>query len=262
MLIISINLLIFYLFYELGLLLIFFIALKWGYRENRWLYLTFYTLVFSSPFLLVKIPLYIYISRSIMLNRLITTFYDFTIHYIKKLESYGISRLITMLSLLQFIFAVETNDRGKRKIREANVTLIIRISWFRNDSSITANDGSTSNAFPQGLVSSFPLPRPREMNTPSWRHLMPGAHNAPPPLLFCRPLWSAQINRDQRLVMGQLPRPNRIEIVNLEYVDGPRAPIFQPNVSLQSTTIIHDADVRNEIFHFWAGRIQLFDRAE
>lgn len=73
------------------------------------------------------------------------------------------------------------------------------------------------------------------MNTPSWRHLMPGAHNAPPPLLFCRPLWSAQINRDQRLVMGQLPRPNRIEIVNLEYVDGPRAPIFQPNVSLQST---------------------------
>lgn len=181
-----------------------------------------------------------------------------------------------MLSLFTiYRFAVETIERGKRKIREANVTLIIRISWFRNDSSITANDGSTSNAFPQGLVSSssssFPPPpaRPREMNTPSWRHLMPGAHaphNAPPPLLwgFCRPLWSAQINRDQRL--GQLPRPNRIEIVaftrwisntwmaTCAHFPAKQSPKF-------ASTITDDADVRNEIF---TGRtkFQLFDRAE
>ena len=30
-----INLLLFYLFYEFGLLLIFYLVVKWGYRENR-----------------------------------------------------------------------------------------------------------------------------------------------------------------------------------------------------------------------------------
>lgn len=58
---ISINLLVFYLFYEFGLLLIFYIVVKWGYRENRWLsgfYLIFYTIIFSLPILYIIYYLY------------------------------------------------------------------------------------------------------------------------------------------------------------------------------------------------------------
>nr|YP_009441414.1 NADH dehydrogenase subunit 4 [Apis nuluensis]ATN28900.1 NADH dehydrogenase subunit 4 [Apis nuluensis] len=61
----SMNLLVFYLFYEFGLLLIFYMVVKWGYSENRWLsgfYLMFYTMIFSLPML--YIIYYIYWSSS------------------------------------------------------------------------------------------------------------------------------------------------------------------------------------------------------
>lgn len=51
---ITIDLLIFYFMYESRLLLIFYIVMEWGYREDRILaafYLIFYTLVFSLPIL-------------------------------------------------------------------------------------------------------------------------------------------------------------------------------------------------------------------
>lgn len=50
----SIDLLTFYFIYESRLLLIFYIIMKWGYREDRILaafYLIFYTLIFSLPIL-------------------------------------------------------------------------------------------------------------------------------------------------------------------------------------------------------------------
>ena len=49
-----IDLLVFYFIYEARLLLIFYIVMEWGYREDRILaafYLIFYTLVFSLPML-------------------------------------------------------------------------------------------------------------------------------------------------------------------------------------------------------------------
>lgn len=58
----SINLLLFYLFYEFGLLLIFYLVVKWGYRENRWLsgfYLIFYTIIFSLPILYIIYYIYL-----------------------------------------------------------------------------------------------------------------------------------------------------------------------------------------------------------
>nr|BAV58420.1 NADH dehydrogenase subunit 4 [Apis cerana japonica] len=57
----SMNLLVFYLFYEFGLLLIFYMVVKWGYSENRWLsgfYLMFYTMIFSLPMLYIIYYLY------------------------------------------------------------------------------------------------------------------------------------------------------------------------------------------------------------
>ena len=57
----SINLLLFYLFYEFGLLLIFYLVVKWGYSENRWLsgfYLIFYTMIFSLPILYIIYYIY------------------------------------------------------------------------------------------------------------------------------------------------------------------------------------------------------------
>nr|BCZ08145.1 NADH dehydrogenase subunit 4 [Apis cerana] len=57
----SMNLLMFYLFYEFGLLLIFYMVVKWGYSENRWLsgfYLMFYTMIFSLPMLYIIYYLY------------------------------------------------------------------------------------------------------------------------------------------------------------------------------------------------------------
>nr|ARR27607.1 NADH dehydrogenase subunit 4 [Apis cerana] len=57
----SMNLLVFYLFYEFGLLLIFYMVVKWGYSENRWLsgfYLMFYTMIFSLPMLYIVYYLY------------------------------------------------------------------------------------------------------------------------------------------------------------------------------------------------------------
>nr|QBP33750.1 NADH dehydrogenase subunit 4 [Bombus kashmirensis] len=50
----SLNLLVFYFMYEVSLLLIFYMIMKWGYSEDRGLaafYLMFYTLVFSLPML-------------------------------------------------------------------------------------------------------------------------------------------------------------------------------------------------------------------
>nr|ARA91121.1 NADH dehydrogenase subunit 4 [Apis koschevnikovi]BAW89011.1 NADH dehydrogenase subunit 4 [Apis koschevnikovi] len=61
----SMNLLLFYLFYEFGLFLIFYLVVEWGYSENRWLsgfYLMFYTMIFSLPML--YIIYYIYWSNS------------------------------------------------------------------------------------------------------------------------------------------------------------------------------------------------------
>ena len=58
----SINLLLFYLFYEFGLLLIFYLVVKWGYSENRWLsgfYLIFYTMIFSLPILYIIYYIYL-----------------------------------------------------------------------------------------------------------------------------------------------------------------------------------------------------------
>nr|WDY83687.1 NADH dehydrogenase subunit 4 [Apis laboriosa] len=57
----SMNFLLFYLFYELGLLIIFYMVVKWGYSENRWLagfYLMFYTMVFSLPMLYIIYYIY------------------------------------------------------------------------------------------------------------------------------------------------------------------------------------------------------------
>nr|YP_009484713.1 NADH dehydrogenase subunit 4 [Apis dorsata]ARR27619.1 NADH dehydrogenase subunit 4 [Apis dorsata] len=57
----SMNFLVFYLFYELGLLIIFYMVVKWGYSENRWLagfYLMFYTMVFSLPMLYIIYYMY------------------------------------------------------------------------------------------------------------------------------------------------------------------------------------------------------------
>nr|BBA21010.1 NADH dehydrogenase subunit 4 [Apis cerana] len=57
----SMNLLVFYLFYEFGLLLIFYMVVKWGYSENRWLsgfYLMFYTMIFSLPMLYIIYYMY------------------------------------------------------------------------------------------------------------------------------------------------------------------------------------------------------------
>nr|AIS39001.1 NADH dehydrogenase subunit 4 [Apis mellifera intermissa] len=58
----SMNLLLFYLFYEFGLLLIFYLVVKWGYSENRWLsgfYLMFYTMIFSLPMLYIIYYIYL-----------------------------------------------------------------------------------------------------------------------------------------------------------------------------------------------------------
>nr|BBC20686.1 NADH dehydrogenase subunit 4 [Apis cerana] len=57
----SMNLLVFYLFYEFGLLLIFYMVVKWGYSENRWLsgfYLMFYTMIFSLIMLYIIYYMY------------------------------------------------------------------------------------------------------------------------------------------------------------------------------------------------------------
>lgn len=57
---ISLNLLTFYFIYESRLLLIFYIIIEWGYREDRVLaafYLIFYTLVFSLPILYLTFKL-------------------------------------------------------------------------------------------------------------------------------------------------------------------------------------------------------------
>lgn len=60
MLIISLLLALFIYFIILGLSLIFYIVVKWGYRENRWLsglfYLIFYTIIF---FFIIHFTLYL-----------------------------------------------------------------------------------------------------------------------------------------------------------------------------------------------------------
>lgn len=106
-----------------------------------------------------------------------------------------------------------------------HVTLIIRISWFTNDSSITANVSTvSSNTFPhphgpEGLVSS-PLPSPTSRNeytvlTSSYPgRTCPAQRTTPASLgasaVLCDP------GPVRRLIginepMRQLPRPNRIE---------------------------------------------------
>nr|DBA43840.1 TPA_asm: ND4 [Bombus trifasciatus] len=59
----SMNLIMFYFMYEVSLLLIFYMIMKWGYSEDRLLvsfYLLFYTLVFSLPMLYLIFKLYEY----------------------------------------------------------------------------------------------------------------------------------------------------------------------------------------------------------
>nr|DBA43827.1 TPA_asm: ND4 [Bombus ussurensis] len=59
----SMNLLVFYFMYEVSLLLIFFMIMKWGYSEDRLLvsfYLLFYTMVFSLPMLYLIYKLFEY----------------------------------------------------------------------------------------------------------------------------------------------------------------------------------------------------------
>nr|AGC38387.1 NADH dehydrogenase subunit 4 [Apis florea] len=76
----SMNLLLFYLFYELGLLLIFYMVVEWGYSENRWLsgfYLMFYTMVFSLPMLYIIYYMY-WIECSLMF--LLMEYINFELH--------------------------------------------------------------------------------------------------------------------------------------------------------------------------------------
>nr|AHC32073.1 NADH dehydrogenase subunit 4 [Apis andreniformis] len=78
----SMNLLVFYLFYEMSLLLIFYMVVEWGYSENRWLsgfYLMFYTMVFSLPML--YIIYYIY-SIEFSLMFLLMEFINFELYYL------------------------------------------------------------------------------------------------------------------------------------------------------------------------------------
>ena len=52
---------VFYLFYQLLLLLIFYLIVKWEYSENRWLsgfYLIFYTIIFSLSILYIIYYIY------------------------------------------------------------------------------------------------------------------------------------------------------------------------------------------------------------
>lgn len=133
------------------------------------------------------------------------------------------------------IYVRHRNDRNEKEERtkmkqettyiHIHVTLIIRISWFTNDSSITANVSTvSSNTFPhphgpEGLVSS-PLPSPTSRNeytvlTSSYPgRTCPAQRTTPASLgasaVLCDP------GPVRRLIginepMRQLPRPNRIE---------------------------------------------------
>lgn len=150
-------------------------------------------------------------------------FYNFSIYCIETRKFWNIT--INNDFAISKRWKQKKKRKRKRNKRAAIYTLIIRISWFTNDSSITANVSTvSSNTFPhphgpEGLVSSpslLPL-LPREMNTPSWRHLIrtcPAQRTTPASLgasaVLCDP------GPVRRLIgineaMRQLPGPNRIE---------------------------------------------------